>query len=90
MSAVQTERIVVVSKKPIREYLIEIALMFQEGANTLVLKGHGKFISKAVDLYNAALSKMGESIELVDISIGSDSMTGRFKPYIAIRIKRKY
>ncbi|MEM0001082.1 MAG: DNA-binding protein [Desulfurococcaceae archaeon] len=84
------ERVLVVSKKPIKEYLIEIALLFQESAEVVVLKGHGRFISKAVDLYNAVLYRMKDSVELVNVSIGSDVVKGKVKPYIAIKIKRRY
>ncbi|MEM0001496.1 MAG: DNA-binding protein [Desulfurococcaceae archaeon] len=85
-----SERQIVVSTKPIRDYIIEIAIMFQEGANSVVIKGYGKFISKAVDLYNAVSSRMKDSIELSGVSIGSEIVQGRSKPYIAIRIKRRY
>lgn len=85
-----SERNVVVSTKPIRDYIIEVAIMFQEGANSVVIKGYGKFISKAVDLYNAVLMRMKDSVELSGVSIGSEVVQGRNKPYIAIRIKRRY
>lgn len=88
--SVSGERILVVSKKPIREYMIEIALLFQEGADLIEIRGNGRFISKAVDLYNAILSRMKDSIELVNISIGSDVVKGKIKPYISIKIKRRY
>lgn len=82
------ERVLVIGKKRITDYLVEVAVAFQEAA-VVVLKGEGKFISKAVDLYNAIMSRMKESVELVDVSIGSTSSGGRVKPYIAIKIKRK-
>ena len=84
------ERIVIVAKKPIREYLLEIALIFQEGVTDLVLKGYGGFINRAVDVYNALVSKMGNNIVLENVSIGSDMVRGRSKSYIVIKIKRKY
>ncbi len=85
-----SERVILVSTKPLREYLIEIAVMFQEGAETIVIKGYGRFISKAVDLYNALVSKMGGSIEYQGASIGSEVVQGRSKPYIVIKVKRRY
>ncbi|MEM4224985.1 MAG: DNA-binding protein [Desulfurococcaceae archaeon] len=88
LSNVGSERVIVVGKKSISSYLIDVAVMFQE-ASTVVLRGEGKFISKAVDLFNAILSKMGESVELVDVSIGSNIVRGRIKPYIVIKVKRK-
>lgn len=88
MSNVGSERVIVVGKKSISSYLIDVAVMFQE-ASMVVLRGEGKFISKAVDLFNAIMSKMGESVELVDVSIGSNIVRGRIKPYIVIKVKRK-
>lgn len=84
------ERVIVVSTKPLRDYIIEVAIMFQEGASSVIIKGYGKFISKAVDLYNAVLSRMKDSVELSGVLIGSEVTQGRSKPYIAIRIKRRY
>jgi DNA-binding protein Alba len=88
LSNVGSERVIVVGKKSISSYLIDVAVMFQE-ASMVVLRGEGKFISKAVDLFNAIMSKMGESVELVDVSIGSNIVRGRIKPYIVIKVKRK-
>ncbi|MEM4732462.1 MAG: DNA-binding protein [Desulfurococcaceae archaeon] len=88
LSNVGSERVIVVGKKSISSYLIDVAVMFQE-ASTVVLRGEGKFISKAVDLFNAIMFKMGESVELVDVSIGSNIVRGRIKPYIVIKVKRK-
>lgn len=84
------ERVIVVSTKPLRDYIIEVAIMFQEGADSVIIKGYGKFISKAVDLYNAVLSRMKDSVELSGVLINSEVIQGRIKPYIAIRIKRRY
>mgnify|MGYP001772611228 CR=1 FL=1 len=84
------ERVVLVARKPLREYLIEVALMFQEGANLVTLKGHGKYISKAVDLFNTIVARMKDTVELAEVSIGSDVVKGKVKPYIAIKIKRRY
>lgn len=85
-----SERTIIVSTRPLREYLINVALLFQEGASVVVIKGYGKFISKAVDLYNALSLRMKDSIELAGVSIGTESVQGRSKPYIAIRVQRRY
>ncbi|MEM4717132.1 MAG: DNA-binding protein [Desulfurococcaceae archaeon] len=85
-----SEKTIVVSARPLRDYLINIALLFQEGANIITIKGYGKFISKAVDLYNAIILRMKDSIELVGISIGTESIQGKSKPYIAIKVQRRY
>jgi len=84
------ERVVNVGRKPLDDYIVEVILAFQEGSSEVVVKGVGPYISKAVDLYNALVSRMGDSVELVGTSIGSERFRGRFKPYIAIKIRRKY
>lgn len=83
-------REVVVTKKPLRDYLIDVAVSFQEGIEVIVIKGYGKFISKAVDLYNAISRRMKDSVELIGITIDSDVVKGKIKPYIVIKIKRRY
>lgn len=88
MTTRETERTIIVGKKRISDYLIDVAIVFQE-VPVVVLRGEGRFISKAVDLYNAILLKMGSSVELVDVSIGSSKVNGRVRPYISIKIRRK-
>nr|WP_083757841.1 DNA-binding protein [Desulfurococcus amylolyticus] len=87
---VDSVRILNIGKKPLEDYIVEVILMFQEGSDKLVLKGVGPNISRAVDLYNMLVSRMGSSIELVNIGIGSEKVRGRIKPYIVIEIRRKY
>jgi len=84
-----TERVIVVGKKSLSSYLIDIAVMFQEGASSLVIKGYGRYISKAVDLYNALASKMGDVVKLESVNIGSEPVAGRVKAYIVIKVTRK-
>jgi len=85
-----SERVIIVGKKSISSYLIDVAIMFQEGVSSIVIKGYGHFISRAVDLYNAISSKMKESIKLDSVVIGSEPVAGKMKTYIAIKISRKY
>jgi DNA-binding protein Alba len=84
------ERIIVVGKKSISSYLIDVAIMFQEGVSSIVIKGYCLFISKALDLYNSISSKMKESIKLDSVLIGSEPLAGKMKAYIAIKISSKY
>jgi len=82
--------VVNVGKKPVEDYLFDVILRFQEGEDTVVIKGFGVFISKAVDVYNRLKERLGESIELMDVEIGSEKTGRRIKPFIAIKVKRKY
>ncbi|MEM1635849.1 MAG: DNA-binding protein [Thermosphaera sp.] len=87
---VEEARLINVGGKPVEDYVFEAILVFQEGSNQVVLKGSGVFISKAVDVYNALTSRLGDSVELVKVEIGSDRFKGRFKSYIAITVRKKY
>ena len=87
---VEEARLVNIGAKPVEDYVFETILIFQEGSSTVLLKGSGAFISKAVDVYNALVSRLGDSVELVKVDIGSDRFKGRFKPFIAITVRKKY
>jgi Archaeal DNA-binding protein len=87
---VEEARLVNIGAKPVEDYVFETILMFQEGSSTVVLKGSGAFISKAVDVYNALVSRLGDSVELVKVDIGSNRFKGRFKSFIAITVRKKY
>lgn len=84
------ERTVVVTKKPIDDLIFEIVLLFREGVDVVVIKGYGPYISKAVDLYNILASRMGDSIELLEVTTGSEKRKGAPRSFIAIKVKRKY
>ena len=79
-----------IGRKPVDDYIFEIIVSFQEGIDTIIIRGYGDYISKAVDVYNELYSRLGESIELENVEIGSERRGGRIKPYISIRVKRKY
>jgi DNA-binding protein len=78
-----------VGRKPLDEYVFEAIVSFREGINELVIKGRGLSISKAVDLYWRLKDRLGESIELVDVKIGSERFKGRMKSYIEMHVRRK-
>ncbi|RLG81607.1 MAG: DNA-binding protein [Thermoprotei archaeon] len=79
-----------IGKKSIDDYIFEIIVSFQEGIDTVIIRGYGAHISKAVDIYNELYSRLGDSIELLNVEIGSERRGGRVKPFIAIHVKRKY
>ncbi len=83
-------KVVDIGRRPLDDYIFDIIVSFREGVNEVILKGHGDTISKAVDLYWKLKDRLGDSIELTGVNIGSERFRGRTKPYIEIRIKRKY
>lgn len=86
----KVERTVVVTKKPIDDLIFEIVLLFREGVDIVIIKGYGPYISRAVDLYNILVNRMGESIELVEVATGSERRRGAPRSFIAIKVRRKY
>ncbi|MGC8909140.1 MAG: DNA-binding protein [Fervidicoccaceae archaeon] len=53
----------------------------------VVIKGRGEFIEKAIDVYNEMKARMGESLKLVKVNIGSERVGRRIFPYIEIKVK---
>ena len=79
-----------VGRRPLEDYVFEAIVSFREGVNEIILKGRGETISKAVDLYWRIKDRLGDSIELIEVKIGSERFRGRTRSFIAIRIRRKY
>lgn len=82
--------IVNVGRKPVRDYVFEVIVNFQEGVDKVVVKGYGRYISKAVDVYNRLKSRLGDSIDLDSVEINSEKRGVKLIPYIAISIVRRY
>ncbi len=83
-------KIIDIGKKHIDDYIFDAIVSFNEGIDEIIIKGRGDFISKAVDVYRILKDKLGDSIELVNVEIGSERFRGRRRSYIAIRVRRKY
>ncbi len=83
-------KIIDIGRRPVEDYVFEAVISFQEGVDEIILKGRGDFISRAVDVYWALKDRLGDSIELSNVEIGSERIRGRMRSYIAIHIKRKY
>lgn len=83
-------QVVDIGRKPVDDYIFDIIVRFQEGEDVIVIKGYGDFISKAVDVYNRLRDRLQDSIELLNVEIGSERRGRRIRSFIAIRVKRKY
>ncbi|MEM2234837.1 MAG: DNA-binding protein [Desulfurococcaceae archaeon] len=83
------EKVINVVARPLNDYVFNVVVSFNQGISELVIKGRGKFISKAVDVYNALLNRLGDSIELIGVNIGSERFKGRRRAFIAIKIRHK-
>lgn len=82
-------KIIDVSRKSITDYVFDAVVNFNQGIDEIIIKGRGNFISKAVDVYRILSERLGDSIEIINIEIGSERFRGRRRSYIAIHIRRR-
>ena len=79
-----------VGNKPLGDYLVSTAILFNQGIRKVTLRGRGENISKTVSLYNALKDRMGDAIRLKDVRIGSEEIKGKIISFIEIDIERIY
>ena len=60
---------ITIGNKPIADYIVSIAILFNQGVKRIVIKGKGDKISKAVAVYNAVKDRMGDVIRLENVRI---------------------
>ncbi|MEM4462918.1 MAG: hypothetical protein QXR98_01615 [Fervidicoccaceae archaeon] len=81
--------LIIVSSGDVSEYALRaiVSLRGLGEKEVVVIKGRGDFIEKAIDVYNEMKMRMGDSLKLVKVSIGSEKVGRRILPYIEIRVK---
>ncbi|MCX8208935.1 MAG: DNA-binding protein [Sulfolobales archaeon] len=77
-----------VGRRSISDYMTSIAIIFNQGVKSVVIRGSGDNIHRAVTLYNVLKSRLGDSIKLVNVKIGSEKRGSKYVPYIEIEIER--
>ena len=90
MSSPANVKIIDVARKPLTDYVFDAVVTFNQGIDELAIRGRGDFISKAVDVYRLLYERLGDTIEITNIEIGSEKFRGRRRSYILIKIKRRY
>ncbi len=80
--------IVVVRDRPVSDYVLDIIVRFNSGADEIELVGRGNYISKAVAVYNALRDRLEETLKLLEVEIGSEERgrSRRRVPYIKFRL----
>ncbi|MEM1630220.1 MAG: DNA-binding protein [Saccharolobus sp.] len=76
--------------KSIEDHVLDIIVMFNQGFDEVVVKGIGKEISRAVDIYNRLKERLGDGVQIVNIETGSEIKDRRRISYILLRLKRVY
>ena len=82
------EESIVVGRKPIIDYVLSAVVLFNQGADRVIVKGKGEEISKAVDVVNSILERIGDTVKVKDVKIGSSNVKGRLTSFIEIVLER--
>lgn len=83
-----SERIVL-GNRPLRNYLLDVVLALNRGVDNVEILGKGRHISRAVALYNLLHGRLGDSLHLDKVEIGSVHEKGRRISYIRIVVSRR-
>lgn len=83
------KRIVLVTRSPLEEQVLNVILSLRElkENEVLVVKGRGDFIPKAIDVYNEVRKRLGSALVLEGVSIGSERAGRRILSYIEIALR---
>jgi len=74
-----TEQVVFVGGKPFMNYVTAVVMQFTtSGANKVVVRSRGKFISRAVDVAEIVNSRfLTDSVEISNVEIGSEDFKNK-------------
>ena len=74
-----TEQVVFVGGKPFMNYVTAVVMQFTtSGANKVIIRSRGKFISRAVDVAEIVNSRfLTDSVEISNVEIGSEDFNNK-------------
>jgi DNA-binding protein len=70
------ENVIYVGNKPIMNYVLAVITQFNSGAKSVVLKARGRAISRAVDVAEIVRKKFLTDVEVKDIKIDTEEISG--------------
>jgi len=73
---VTEENVIYVGNKPIMNYVLAAVTQFNNGASEVVIKARGRAISRAVDTAEVVRKKFLTDVEVKDIKIDTEEITG--------------
>lgn len=70
---------VFIGSKPFMNYVTSVVMQFNKGANEVIVKARGKFISKGVDVAEVARRKFlaEQNVSIKNVSIGSEEFENK-------------
>jgi DNA-binding protein Alba len=81
---------VVSRNKSIEDQVLEIISSFNQGVNDVELKGYGREIDRAVDIYNMLKDKLGDGVKLEGVNIGSEVKEKRRISYLLFKLRKGF
>ncbi|TRO49380.1 DNA-binding protein Alba [Candidatus Bathyarchaeota archaeon] len=81
--------LVIMGIKPIMNYVVACLTLFNDGAETVLIRARGKHINKAVDMVQLLRSVFLKDVVITDIRVGTDTLMrddGREAPVSIIEI----
>ena len=82
--------VVISDRRPLLDYVQSIVILFNQGFDKIAVVGKGPNISRAVTVVNILKDKLGDSLVINDIEIGSTKERTRRISYIKIIISRQF
>lgn len=79
---------ILLGNKPLKDYLVEAIISLNRDVDVVEIVGRGRNIYRAVNLYNAIISRIGDRVKIKDIEIGSILIRNRRVSYIRIAVQR--
>lgn len=79
---------ILLGSKPLKEYLVEAIVSLNRDVDVVEIVGRGRNIYRAVNLYNALVSRIGDRVSVKEIEIGSILIRNRRVSYIRIAVQR--
>lgn len=73
------EHSIFIGGKPFMNYVTAVVMQFTtKGANSVVIKSRGKFISRAVDVVEVARNRfLKDQLDIKNVKIGSEEFTNK-------------
>jgi DNA-binding protein Alba len=75
---------ITVGDAPVDKYIFDAIVLFNSGVDEIEIVGRGRNIYKAVAVFNGLREKLGETLKVLEVEIGSEKRGRRKVPYIKI------
>jgi DNA-binding protein len=70
------DNVIYVGNKPVMSYVLATVTQINSGSDEVVIKARGRAISRAVDTAEVTRNKFLPGVEVTDIKIGTEQLTG--------------